>query len=64
VLRGALPFSPLPGRGFSHGPLNAAGIESPTYVAAPGNVGPEDGVMDPTNGTASGEVSYGALASS
>src|SRR4029453_18066086 len=28
---------------------------------APGNVGPDDGVMNPVNGTTSGEVSYGLL---
>lgn len=65
TIRALVPFSPLPGRGFSHVALDIANpvpaLEQPAFVAAPGNVGPADGVIDPVTGRASGEVSYGLL---
>jgi len=66
--RGITPFSPLPGKGFTHTALDltnpAAALELPTYAAGPGNVGPADGVNDPNTGAVSGEVSYGLLGES
>jgi hypothetical protein len=55
-----IPFSPLVDRGFSHRP-GIVGIETPAYVAGPGNITPADGIMDPPSGTTAGEVAYGLL---
>jgi hypothetical protein len=64
TLRGIVPFS-AGGLGFDHPILDLANpapaLELPTFLAAPGTVGPADGIMDPANGTASGEVSYGLV---
>jgi hypothetical protein len=67
--RSLIPFSgggtPQNGRGFDHPVLDfgnlAAALERPLFMAAPGVIAPGDGVVDPANGTASGEVSYGLL---
>lgn len=63
--RGPIPFSPLPSRGFRHGVLDLSnivvGLEFPLFAAAPGNLGPDDGVLDPATGTGTGEVAYGLL---
>ena len=63
--RAIVPFSPLPNRGFDHVELDLANpfpaIELPAFSAGPGNLGPADGIMDPTSGTPAGEVSYGLL---
>jgi len=69
TLRSEIPFSGggtlSGGRGFDHPVLDfaspAAALELPTFLAAPGVVTPADGIMDPANGTTSGEVSYGVL---
>ncbi len=62
--RGIVPFSGG-GRGFDHNPLDlaspAGALETPAFMGAPGVLGPDDGVMDPAAGTASGEVSYGLV---
>jgi hypothetical protein len=64
TIRGLVPFSGG-GKGFDHIPLDLANpvpaLETPAFLGAPGVVSPEDGVMDPANGTTSGEVSYGLL---
>ncbi len=71
TLRGIVPFSgggtvtAFGGKGFNHpvldlsNPVNS--LELPTFLGAPGLVRPADGIMDPANGTTSGEVSYGVL---
>ena len=69
TIRGLIPFSagsaPVGGRGFDHPILDlaapATALEFPTFLAAPGTVRVADGIMDPANGTASGEVSYGLV---
>jgi hypothetical protein len=69
TIRGLVPFSagPAPGGGggFDHPVLDfgnlAAALETPTFLAAPGIVGPADGVADPADGTVGGEVAYGLL---
>jgi hypothetical protein len=65
TLRAVVPFSPLANRGFTHPIIDfsnpAAALEFPTYSAGPANVSPADGVIDPTNATTCGEVSYGLL---
>ena len=62
--RGIVPFSGG-GKGFDHPVLDlanpAGALETPAFMAAPGLLSPQDGVMDPANGTTSGEVSYGLL---
>ncbi|MFQ5513481.1 MAG: CehA/McbA family metallohydrolase [Myxococcota bacterium] len=70
ISRAIVPFSPLPGKGFTHTELdleNPAGliaaIEFPTFMAGPGNLSPADGVMDPTSGKPAGQVAYGLLGS-
>jgi len=64
TIRGIVPFSGG-GKGFDHVPLDLANplpaLETPAFLGAPGNVGPDDGVMNPANGMTSGEVSYGLL---
>src|SRR5262245_33703064 len=63
--KGPVPFSPLPQRGFRHGlldlrrPLEA--VERPLFAAGPGNLGPDDGPLDPVTGAGTGEVAYGLL---
>jgi len=63
--RAILPFSPLPGLGFRHFPLDVdnplSSLEQPVYAIGPGNASPADGVMDPERGTPAGEVSYGLV---
>ena len=67
--RSSIPFSagtaPGGGRGFDHPSIDfanpAAALETPTFMAAPGVLTPEDGIADPANGTVSGEVAYGLL---
>jgi hypothetical protein len=68
--RGLLPFSgsgapPLGGRGFHHPTLDlgnpVASLEVFGFLAAPGQLRPADGIMDPANSTTSGEVAYGLL---
>jgi len=66
--RSIVPFSGgglLGGRGFDHPPLDfanlAGALETPTFLGAPGVIGPSDGVVDPARDLASGEVSYGLL---
>jgi hypothetical protein len=70
TLRGLVPFSsggtpPVGGKGFDHPALDlnnpAAALELPVFMAAPGQVRPADGLIDPANGTTSGEVGYGLL---
>jgi len=69
TIRGLIPFSagaaPAGGRGFDHPVLDfanlAAALETPTFLAAPGIVGPMDGIADPADGTVGGEVAYGLL---
>ena len=71
VTRAIIPFSPgksLVGSyplGFSHPALDLASptsaLERPIWSAAPGNNGPEDGVVDPPSGAVAGEVAYGYL---
>lgn len=62
--RGLLPFVPMPGRGFNNPRLvlTPQGIASAIglypFVALPGNVRPEDGVMDTVTNAPSGEVTY------
>ncbi len=63
--RAIVPFSPAPNLGFRHAGLDlgnpALGVETPPFAAGPGNVGPDDGVIDPVTGSVSGQVSYGLL---
>jgi hypothetical protein len=63
--RSQVPFSPLPERGFSHPVLSfadpLAAVEQPAFSAAPGVLGPEDGVVDPETASDCGEVAYGVL---
>lgn len=63
--RAIAPFSPLPGLGFRHFPLDVddlfSSLEQPVYSIGPGNVSPADGVMDPQRGAPAGEVSYGLV---
>ena len=70
TLRGLIPFSgggapPLGGFGFDHPVLDLSNpilsLETPSFMAAPGQVRPADGVIDPANNTTSGEVSYGLV---
>lgn len=62
--RGLLPFVPRPGRGFNNPRLVltpqgiAAAIGLYPFVALPGNLRPEDGVMDTVTNTTCGEVTY------
>lgn len=62
--RGIIPFSGG-GLGFDHPILDfgnlAPALETPSFLAGPGIVGPQDGVFDPIAGTSSGEVSYGLV---
>jgi hypothetical protein len=59
-----VPFAPFPGRGFNHPKLDLtpAGISAALgiypYVAFPGTLSPDDGVIDTVTGTVAGEVSY------
>jgi hypothetical protein len=68
--RGLLPFSGggtglIGGKGFDHAVLDlsnpAAALELIAFMAAPGELGPADGIMDTSNLTTSGEVSYGLV---
>lgn len=63
--RAQVPFSPVAGKGFKHAVLDfsniAAALELPPYAAAPGIVGPSNGVFDPANGLGIGENAYGIL---
>jgi hypothetical protein len=63
--RGPLPFSPLAGLGFDHPTIDIsdplASLEQPSFSAAPGALGPADGVIDPVSGAVAGEVAYGLL---
>ena len=63
--KGPLPFTPLPNRGFDHVILDPnnifAALELPALMAAPANLTPADGVLDPTSGLGTGEVAYGLL---
>lgn len=63
--RAIAPFSPLASRGFNHKALDLSNpvpaLEQPTFNAGPGNIRPSDGVMDPTDASTAGEVSYGVL---
>ena len=71
TIRGIIPFSGgggaalTGGKGFDHPALDlsnpATSLELPTFMGAPGQVEPADGIMDPANSTISGEVSYGLL---
>ena len=65
VTRAIVPFSPLPDRGFNHAVLDFSNLgpalELPMFAAGPGNLSPDDGVMDPPTGAVAGEVSYGLL---
>jgi hypothetical protein len=65
VTRGVIPFTPLPNRGFTHHALDLSNpvpsLEFPSFSGGPGNVSPEDGVIDPPSGRTAGEVSYGLL---
>lgn len=65
VTRAVIPFSPLEDRGFTHFALDLGNplpaLEQPAFIAAPGNLGPDDGVMDPPSGKPAGEVAYGLL---
>lgn len=68
VGRSTLPFAPFPGRGFNAPDLSltpagiAAALGAFPYVALPGNVRPEDGIIDTVTKASCGEVSYGAVA--
>lgn len=63
--RTLLPFVPAPGRGFSNPTLSltpagvAAAIGVFPFVITPGNISPDDGMMDTVSGGVCGEVSYG-----
>jgi len=67
--RSTVPFSaglgPGGGRGFDHPSIDfanpALALETPTFLGAPGVLVPGDGVIDPADGTSSGEVAYGLL---
>ncbi len=64
--RGIVPFTPLPERGFRHGILDLANpfaaLETQVlFAAGPGNLGPDDGPLDPLTGKPAGEVAYGLL---
>lgn len=63
--RGLVPFSPISGRGFSHSAIDlnntTFALELPAFSAAPGNIYPSDGVMDPPSATVADEVAYGML---
>jgi len=70
VSRSMIPFSgggspPLGAKGFNHPVLDLgnpiASLELPIFMGAPGIVRPDDGVVDPSNSSVSGEVSYGLL---
>ncbi len=68
VGRNLLPFVPFPGRGFNNPKLVvtspegvAAALGIYPFVALPGNVGPANGITDPTTGAVSGEVAYGLV---
>jgi hypothetical protein len=64
VNRSSLPFAPFPGRGFNNPRLvlTPAGIASALgaypFVTFPGNVSPQDGLIDTVNNQAADEVSY------
>lgn len=66
--RSLIPFSAGGGgggRGFNHPVLNlsnpAGSVELPTFLSAPGQLRPADGIVDTANSTACGEVSYGLV---
>jgi len=63
--RAQVPFSPVVGRGFKHAVLDfgniAAALEVPPFAAAPGIVGPSNGIFDPANALGIGENAYGIL---
>jgi len=66
--RSLLPFSGGAGgggRGFNHPVLDfsnlAASLETPTFLAAPGVLTPDDGIVDPARARVSDEVAYGLL---
>ncbi len=67
TIHGLVPFAPFPGRGFNNPQLRltAQGIADALglfpFVVAPGNLGPNDGMMDTVNGASCGEVSYGIV---
>jgi hypothetical protein len=67
VGRSTLPFAPFPGRGFNapNLVLTPAGIATALgafpYIALPGNVRPEDGIMDTVTKASCGEVSYAVV---
>jgi len=60
-----VPFSPMVDRGFDHVPLDidnpVASVETMPFAVGPGNISPDDGMMDPVTGRPAGEVSYGLL---
>ncbi len=64
VGRTTVPFAPFPGRGFNHPKLDLtpAGISAALgiypFVAFPGSLSPEDGVIDTVTGATAGEVAY------
>ena len=63
--RAQVPFSPVAGKGFKHAVLDfsniVAALELPAFAAAPGLVGPSDGVFDPAHNLGIGENAYGIL---
>ncbi len=65
TLRAQVPFSPIPNRGFRHRTLNlanpSAALEFVNYSAAPGVLGPADGIVDTVTGLPTDECSYGFL---
>ncbi len=67
VIGSIVPFAPFPGRGFNHPALVltpegvAASLGVFPYVVLPGQLGPENGVIDTVTGAKAGEVSYGIV---
>ena len=67
VIGSIIPFVPFPGRGFNHPPLIltpdaiAASLGVYPYVVLPGQVGPENGIIDTVTNAKAGEVSYGMV---
>jgi hypothetical protein len=68
--RSIVPFSGggapgLGGRGFDHAALDladpASALELPAFMAGPGTLAPDDGIVDTLAGTPCGEVAYGLL---
>ncbi len=67
TIHGLSPFAPAPKRGFNHPQLslsptgisNALGVFP--FIVAPGNLGPENGMMDTLTEGVCGEVSYGFM---